>query len=88
MEPIKYLEFSIENGDSLAQKSLHFFKNTLWGTQYINNTRSFDKELNTRSFDNALNCISLDVAKGNYFPAVSMSQARLFIRRLSVANKK
>lgn len=79
MEPIKSLESAIEKGDSLDQNALHFFTNTLWGNQYLNNTRSFDS---------AVNCISLDIADGDYFPAVSIRQANLFIKRLSVANKK
>lgn len=79
MTPIESLESSITKGDSLAQNALHFFTNTIWGKEYLNNNRSFA---------NAVTCISSDIDDGDYFPAVSAKQARLFITRLSATNKK
>lgn len=76
--PVKNLEKCIEKGDSLAENALHFFKNTLWGNEYI---------LGQKTFDHALDCIELDICDGDISPAQSLKQANLFIKRLKAAVK-
>lgn len=77
--PIENLKKSIEKGDYLALNSLHFFENTTWGKEFSEGKKTFD---------HAVECISLDVLDGYYFPAKSIKQAHLFIKRLSVAAQK
>jgi len=73
MDQIKYLNKCIGNGDQLAQNSLFFFENTMWGKEFLRGEKEWS---------HAVDCISLDVEDGDYFPAVSQKQARLFVRRL------
>lgn len=70
---ITYLKKCIDNGDNLAQNSLFYFENTLWGKEYLRGEKTWS---------HAVDCISLDIEDGEYFPAVSQRQARLFVKRL------